>query len=332
MTELKDSLKTSSNTAVGADNISTEMLKHMPEHCLQTILLLEKAYDLVYKDILLIKLLNLGVTGFMLNFIAAFLTNRSFQVRISSTHSHVKHLHNGIPQGSVQSPLLFAVIINDLPTCLTSEVALFADDVCFWETDTDIKVLNKLAQSSLNKINAWCNINGFKMSINKSAALLFTKKRKNKQVSLILNNQTIEVKHQFKYLGIIFQENGLYNAHFRYVHDKCLKRINLLRMLKGTSWGVSKDPLLCIYRALIRPIIEYGMEIYFNSSDSTLKQIEKIQTECLRICAGAMRSTPINCLQVHCNEMSLKLKFEQLCLNFRAYLGTFANHPSSSVI
>ena len=97
------------------------------------------------------------------------------------------------------SPLLFAVMINDLPTCLNSEVALFADDVCFWETDSDIKVLNKLAQSSLNKINAWCNINGFKMSINKSAALLFTKKRKNKQVSLILNNQTIEVKHQFKY-------------------------------------------------------------------------------------------------------------------------------------
>ena len=204
--------------------------------------------------------------------------------------------------------------------------------MCFWETDTDIKVLNKLDQSSLNKINAWCNINGFKMSINKSAALLFTKKRKNKQVFLILNNQTIEVKHQFKYLGIIFQENGLNNAHVSYVHDKCLKRINLLRMLKGTNWGVSKDHLLCIYRALICPIIEYEMEIYFNSLDSTLKQIEKIQTECLWICAEAMRSTPIKCLQVHCNEMPLKLKFEQLSLNFRAYVGTFANHPSSSVV
>ena len=167
------------------------------------------------------------------------------------------------------SALLFAVMINDLPTCVTSEVALFADDVCFWETDTDIKVLNKLDQSSLKKINAWCNINGFKMLINKSAALLFTKKRKNKQVSLILNIQTIEVKHQFKYLGIIFQENGLYNAHVSYVHEKRLKRINLLRMLKGTNWVVSKDPLLCIYRALICPIIENGMEIYFNSSDST---------------------------------------------------------------
>ena len=141
------------------------------------------------------------------------------------------------------------------------------------------------------------------MSVNKSAALLFTKKRKNKQVFLILNNQTIEVKHQFEYLDIIFQKDGLYNAHVSYVHDKCLKRINLLRMLKGTNWGVSKDLLLCIYRALIRPIIEYGMEIYFSSSDSTLKQIKKIQTECLRICAGAMRSTPINCLQFYCNEM-----------------------------
>ena len=141
---------------------------------LDVFLDIEKAYDLVYKDILLIKLLNLGVIGFMLNFIAAFLTYRSFQVRISSAHSHVKYLRNGIPQGSVLSPLLFAVMINDLPTCLNSEVALFVDDVCFWETDTDFKVLNKLVQSSLNKIYAWCNINGFKGGESSSQFRWFT--------------------------------------------------------------------------------------------------------------------------------------------------------------
>ena len=37
--------------------------------------------------ILLIKLFNLGVNGFMLNFITAFLTNRSFQFRVSAAHS-----------------------------------------------------------------------------------------------------------------------------------------------------------------------------------------------------------------------------------------------------
>ena len=40
MTELEDSSASSNKTAVGANNISTEMLQHMPEHCLQTVLLL----------------------------------------------------------------------------------------------------------------------------------------------------------------------------------------------------------------------------------------------------------------------------------------------------
>ena len=73
------------------------------------------------------------------------------------------------------------------------------------------------------------------ISFNKSVALMFTKKRKNKQVSLILNNQTIADKHQFEYLGIVFQDNGLHNAHVSCIHDKCLRHINMLRILKGTN-------------------------------------------------------------------------------------------------
>jgi len=158
-----------------------------------------------------------------------------------------------------------------LPEALNSDTAIYADNLCFWETGKNIATLNELAQSSLSKIGIWCDKNGFKISISKSAALLFTKKRKNINVSLTLKQKNQEVRHQVKYLGIIFQENGLFNAHINYVQEKCLKRINLLRMLKGTTWGVSEDLFLCIYRALIRPIIEYGMEIFFNSSDSILK-------------------------------------------------------------
>ena len=95
---------------------------------------------------------------------------------------------------------------------------------------------------------------------------------------------------------------------------------------------MSKDAPLSLYRALIRPIIEYGMEIYFNCSDSTLKQVETIQHECLRICAGALRSAPIDCLQHYCNEMHLKIKFYQLCLYYRAHLSTFTDHSTSAVI
>ena len=156
--------------------------------------------------------------------------------------------------------------------------------------------------------------------------------RKNKNISLVIYNQALALEKQFKYLGIVFQENGLYFAHARYIQEKCSKGINILRMLKGSNWGMLKDTLLSLYRALIRPIIEYGMEIYFNCSDSILKQIETIQHECLRICAGALRSTPIDCLQHYCNEMPLKIRFYQLCLYYRAHLSTFTDHPTSPVI
>ena len=45
---------------------------------------IEKTYDLVHKDIFLIKQLNLDANEFRINFVTAFLTNRSFQIRISS--------------------------------------------------------------------------------------------------------------------------------------------------------------------------------------------------------------------------------------------------------
>ena len=148
------------------------------------------------------------------------------------------------------------------------------------------KNFKQIAQSSLNKINAWCNINGFKMSNNQSVSASIYEEPWEQTSFFTLNDQTIEVKHQFKYLGIIFPENGLCNAHVSCEHDKGLKRIDLLRMLKGTNWGLSEDPFLCIYRALIRSMMEYGIKIYFNSSESSLKQIEKIETEYLDMCGS----------------------------------------------
>ena len=92
----------------------------------------------------------------MFNFLKAFLSNRTLQVRVFSTPSQVKVLQNGVSQGSVLSPLSFAIMINDLLTCFNSSAALFADDLCLWEVGTDIPHLNKLTQASLNKVEAWC--------------------------------------------------------------------------------------------------------------------------------------------------------------------------------
>jgi len=51
-------------------------------HLLEVFIDLEKAYDMVNKNVLLIKILKLGINGNMFNLIRAYLSNRTFQVRI----------------------------------------------------------------------------------------------------------------------------------------------------------------------------------------------------------------------------------------------------------
>ena len=76
---------------------------------------IEKAYDKVSKDALLLKLLGIGINGNMFSFIRSFLSNQRFQVRVGSSLSQIKFPANGLPQGSVLSPVLLSILINDLP-------------------------------------------------------------------------------------------------------------------------------------------------------------------------------------------------------------------------
>jgi len=241
-------------------------------------------------------------------------------------------LENGIPQGSVLSPILFTIAIIDLPKSISSPSALYADDCCFWESGSNIEQLYHLCQTSLDKIAAWFMKWGFRASPSKSAAVLFTKKRKPVACKLTLCSSDIPLKKEYKYLGVIFQWNGAYTSHVDNVHGKCLKRLNLLGMLKGTSWGASKPPLLSLYRTFLRPVLEYGVEAYFFSALSSVDPILKTQNEALRICTGAMKSTPLICIQHACQEMPLHLRHKYLSLRLRAHLCTFSAHPALSVV
>ena len=58
-----------------------------------------------------------------------FLKDRKQRVQMNGTSSDWADVISGIPQGSVLSPTLFLVYINDLPDVVHSLVKLFADGV-----------------------------------------------------------------------------------------------------------------------------------------------------------------------------------------------------------
>jgi len=50
--------------------------------------------------------------------------------------SRLRHLKNGVSQGSVWEPLLFNIYISDLPTTVTRKYA-YADDLVIMHADGD---------------------------------------------------------------------------------------------------------------------------------------------------------------------------------------------------
>lgn len=71
---------------------------------------IEKAYDMMWKDGVLIKLNKMGIGGRVFNWIKDFLAGRKIQVRIGIDISNQYEVGNGTPQGSVISPLLLITL------------------------------------------------------------------------------------------------------------------------------------------------------------------------------------------------------------------------------
>lgn len=141
-----------------------------------------KAFDLLWREGLMYKIRKQGLSGNIYNFINNFLTDRSIKVRIGNTHSQNYKLENGTPQGSVISPLLFILMINDFPTSNDIKTSLYADDSCIWKNGSNIKYIQSKLQIHLNKITNWCNKWGFIISPKKPRQL-FSLKRNLTQTS-----------------------------------------------------------------------------------------------------------------------------------------------------
>jgi ribonuclease P/MRP protein subunit RPP40 len=66
-----------------------------------------KAFDRVPKRRLISQLQHLGITGNLLAWINAFLSERTFCIRVGESYSRPVRVHSEVPQGSVLGPLLF---------------------------------------------------------------------------------------------------------------------------------------------------------------------------------------------------------------------------------
>ena len=190
-----------------------------------------------------------------------------------------------------------------------------------------MRTIERHLQQCLNRIEDWATRNGFKFSKSKTQCVHFCQQRKiHNDPALYIYGSQIPVVAESKFLGVIFDRKLSFIPHIKYVKAKCLKALNLLKVLSHTSWGADRTTLLHLYRSLIRSKLDYGSIVYGFARKSYLQMLDTVHNQGLRLAFGAFRTSPVSSLNVEADESSLWLRREKLSLQYAIRL---AANPSN---
>ncbi|XP_054015783.1 uncharacterized protein LOC128896415 [Hylaeus anthracinus] len=237
---------------------------------------------------------------------------------------------NGIPQGSVISLPLFLIAINDITQVIKKpgKCFPFADDLTIMFTGKKIKQTEKLAQQALDNLYKWPLTSGFKFSEEKTSYMIINRPSYSGITpSLYLNNQQINMELQQKILGLIFDIKLNWELHIKKVKANCQQRIKIIKTLASKSWGANSEIILRTYKAIIRPVLDYGAPIYGSAPKRLLKILDPIQTTSLRLSLGAFKTSPNSSVIVETGEIPLEYRRRQLSLALAATIYSNQRNP-----
>jgi hypothetical protein len=246
-----------------------------------------KAFDKVPHQRLLSKLAFYGIRSNILNWISAFLSNRSQSVTVNGTHSNKIAVTSGVPQGTVLGPALFLIYINDIANNIKSSMRLFADDSILYreiKTEKDRDILQK----DLIQLDKWAASWQMSFNVSKCTAMTITNKTKPLQSTYYMNNIPLSIVTSQEYLGITITSNLKWSDHINKIAKASSSKLGLLRR---TLHACSKDVKETAYKALVRPKLEYASCAWNPYLIKDINRLENIQRQAARFVFSDYRRT-----------------------------------------
>jgi len=233
-----------------------------------------QAFDTVSHNILTGKLRKCGLDTWTVRWTENWLNGRTQSVVISGAESSRRPVASGVPQGSVLGPILFNFFSNDLREELERTFSKFADDTKLGGVADALDSCARPGQES------WAERNLMKFHKDKCRVL-----------HLGRNNPM----HQYR-LGAYLLESSSVERDLRLlVYSKLPMSQQCALVVKkanGILWCIknvvsrSRDVLLPLYSALVRPPLEYSVQFWAPQFKKHEELLERVQRRATKMISG----------------------------------------------
>ena len=236
-----------------------------------------KAFDKVWHEGLLYKLIKLRLPDILIKIISTFLNNRSGRISINNYIGPIFPIRSGVPQGSAISPTLYSIYTADIPQAAPGSLnIMYADDITQIITHPS-KSKNIMARHVSREIQAineyekrWkIKTNTTKFKIIPLATI--------KTVPIVVDGQIIPYTNEGNILGLHFNKHGF----------TCQAKINKARgkvalyILKRFSY-LPTNIKLHLIKAYVIPVLTYPTYPLNSLAKQSILSLQQVQNSALR--------------------------------------------------
>ncbi|XP_063993676.1 uncharacterized protein LOC135171219 [Diachasmimorpha longicaudata] len=265
---------------------------------------LEKAFDTVWHDGLIYKLIKKKFQTHLIKMIWDLIKDKRFFISGADENSTITfNIKDGLQQGTVNSPILFNIFTADIinsfdmnqPNSNKFSIA-YADDLIIYISGAKAATISRDLETLVNKINNLYSMWNLKMNPNKCETILFRKPyrflpgNRTKGItsfkistSCPVTREIIELPHrnEVTYLGMKIDNLIRNNKHTYTQQLKASNRFKSLSRLFHNK-NITKTSRLICYLILVRPLLTYASPIWWNIGSRVMERTRRLERRCIR--------------------------------------------------
>ena len=287
---------------------------------------ISKAFDKVWHAGLIQKLQGYGLSGPFLDIIKSFLLNRRIKVVLDGQKSKSYDINAGVPQGSVLGPTLFLLFINDLPDHIVSKIAIYADDTtvysCHDKTNSLFDKVEHAAflEDDLRTIVEWGNEWLVTFNADKTKLLSINRYRQPILPSIAMGGVDLPESDSIRLLGLTLSKDLSWNKYVQLIATSAAKKVGSLFRARKM---LTPESILYLYKATIRPCIEYCCHLWAGASGECLNLLDRIQDRVINMVGPLLSSRLV--------PLAHRRNISSLCLFYKYFHGHCSDELSGLV-